>query len=46
MNEEELLKRYAAGDRNFSGVDLRNPELAGKDLKKIPPFGGNYNQTS
>lgn len=42
MTFEELLKRYAAGERNFAGVDLRyNPEeglrvaiLKGIDLSK------------
>ncbi len=28
----ELLKRYAAGDRNFQGADLRGIQLAGADL--------------
>ncbi len=29
----ELLKRYAAGDRNFQGADLRGINLAGADLR-------------
>ena len=27
MNAEELLRRYAAGERDFIGVDLRGIEL-------------------
>lgn len=44
MNRDELLERYATGERNFSGVDLRNPELAGIVLKTIQQVYGGYNQ--
>lgn len=42
MNRDELLEQYAKGERNFSGVDLRNPELAGIDLNQH--VHGLYNQ--
>ncbi|MDZ7964838.1 MAG: pentapeptide repeat-containing protein [Nostoc sp. DedSLP03] len=32
MNRDELLKRYAAGERDFSGVDLGRANLYGIDL--------------
>ncbi|MBN3923760.1 pentapeptide repeat-containing protein, partial [Nostoc sp. NMS4] len=32
MNRDELLKRYAAGERDFSGVDLSRANLYGIDL--------------
>ncbi|MEH2236669.1 pentapeptide repeat-containing protein [Nostoc sp.] len=43
MDAEELLRRYAAGERNFAGIELRNsvnstdlfPNLEGADLRKI-----------
>jgi uncharacterized protein YjbI with pentapeptide repeats len=35
MTAEELLERYAAGERDFSGVDLQGVRLADKDLRGI-----------
>jgi uncharacterized protein YjbI with pentapeptide repeats len=35
MTAEELLSRYAAGERNFSGVDLRNIDPSGSCLINI-----------
>lgn len=32
MNPSELLRFYAAGERNFSGADLRGADLGGADL--------------
>lgn len=32
MTSIEMQKRYAAGERNFSGVDLRGQDLSGLDL--------------
>ena len=32
MTAEELLERYAAGERDFSGVDLRGVNLSGANL--------------
>ena len=32
MTTEELLERYAAGERDFSGVDLRGVNLSGANL--------------
>ncbi|MEH2207481.1 MAG: pentapeptide repeat-containing protein [Nostoc sp.] len=31
---EELLQRYAAGERDFIGVDLRDAELRGINLSR------------
>lgn len=36
MNTEELLRRYAAGERDFSGIDLRSDSYAGRpNLKTV-----------
>jgi uncharacterized protein YjbI with pentapeptide repeats len=35
MTAEELLERYAAGERDFSGVDLSGVDLSGVDLNQI-----------
>jgi uncharacterized protein YjbI with pentapeptide repeats len=35
MTAEELLQCYAAGERDFSGVDLSYANLAGADLRDI-----------
>ena len=35
MTAEELLKRYAAGERDFTGVDLNEVNLSGTDLSDI-----------
>ncbi len=32
MDVEELLERYAAGERDFSGIDLSGDELNGINL--------------
>lgn len=33
MTREELLRRYAAGERDFRGADLRGANLRGADLR-------------
>jgi hypothetical protein len=35
MTVEELLERYAAGERNFSDADLRGLDLSGANLSRI-----------
>ncbi|MGD1918507.1 MAG: pentapeptide repeat-containing protein [Pleurocapsa sp.] len=35
MTAEELLERYAAGERDFSGSDLRGADLRGAILSGI-----------
>ncbi|MBW4553946.1 MAG: pentapeptide repeat-containing protein [Aphanocapsa sp. GSE-SYN-MK-11-07L] len=35
MTAEELLERYAAGERDFSGVDLNGLDLSGTELRCI-----------
>ena len=35
MNRKELLKLYAVGERNFSGVNLHSVNLDGVILKGI-----------
>jgi hypothetical protein len=35
MTAEELLERYASGERDFSGVDLREARLSRADLSEI-----------
>jgi uncharacterized protein YjbI with pentapeptide repeats len=35
MTAEELLQRYAAGERDFSGVDLSGEDLSEEDLSDI-----------
>lgn len=35
MDAEELLRRYAAGERNFSGVDLSGVNLARGSVPKL-----------
>jgi uncharacterized protein YjbI with pentapeptide repeats len=36
MNTEELLRRYAAGERDFSGIDLRSDSYTGRpNLKNV-----------
>lgn len=37
----ELMRRYAAGGRNFQGVDLAGAELAGVNLQNANLIGGN-----
>jgi superfamily I DNA and RNA helicase len=37
----EIIQRYAAGDRNFGGVDLRGMQLAGIDLRDANAIGAN-----
>lgn len=41
MNEHNLLRRYAAGERNFSGADLREIKLYGSQGKEINLRGAN-----
>ena len=35
MDRVELLKRYAAGERDFTGADLRNGDLSNCDLRGV-----------
>jgi uncharacterized protein YjbI with pentapeptide repeats len=35
MSAEELLERYAAGERDFGGIDLKEADLTGTDLSDI-----------
>ncbi len=35
MNPKELLRRYAAGELNFTGVDLSEAQLIDVDLRNI-----------
>ncbi len=35
MNAEELLKRYASGEKDFSGVDLSGVNLAKDRVPKL-----------
>ncbi|GGA35792.1 pentapeptide repeat-containing protein [Okeania sp. KiyG1] len=35
MDAEELLKRYADGERDFSGIKLTRSKLRGANLKGI-----------
>ena len=37
MDGEELRRRYAAGERNFAGVNLRDANISGSD-----PWNNNY----
>jgi hypothetical protein len=38
MTAEELLQRYAAGERDFTGVRIREAELEGSTLTGINLF--------
>lgn len=35
MTAEELIRRYAAGERDFSGTDLRGADLSEADLRGV-----------
>ena len=35
MDKEEFLKRYDEGERDFSGIELRDVDLSGKGFSKI-----------
>lgn len=41
MEVDELRKRYAAGKRDFSWVDLRNADLSGSDFSGIQLYHAN-----
>ena len=41
LTDEELIRRYNAGERNFSGLTLRNVNLEGLDLRGINLSGVN-----
>ncbi len=41
MNKEELLAAYAAGRRDFTGVDLSGANLCGTDLQHADLSGAN-----
>ncbi len=40
--EEDLLKRYAIGERDFRGIDLRGADFRGEDLSDANFFGANF----
>ncbi|MEH2317379.1 hypothetical protein [Nostoc sp.] len=39
MDAEELLKRYAAGERDFAGIDLSSVDLREAELTRISLVG-------
>ncbi|KAI9130830.1 pentapeptide repeat-containing protein [Acaryochloris sp. CCMEE 5410] len=41
MTAEELLERYAAGERDFSGINLEGADLSGHELQGIILRGAN-----
>jgi len=45
MTREELKIRYANGERNFKGLDLRNLDLRSLDLRGINLSGANLSWT-
>ena len=46
MTREELLERYAAGERDFSGVDLEGVDLSNTELGCIILRRANLRQTN
>lgn len=46
MNKDELLRRYAAGERNFSGVVLRDADLSGANLERVIFDGADLSNTN
>lgn len=44
MNADELNRRYAAGERDFMGVKLRNAFLTGASLNSVKFNGGIFPQ--
>jgi uncharacterized protein YjbI with pentapeptide repeats len=44
MTAEELLERYASGERDFSGVNLDDVDVSGRDLQGINLNGSSLNQ--
>ncbi|MDJ0900593.1 MAG: pentapeptide repeat-containing protein [Xenococcus sp. MO_188.B8] len=46
MKASEVLRRYAAGERNFSDVDLRGQSLEGQDLSEADFSGADFSQTN
>ncbi|MEH1997491.1 MAG: pentapeptide repeat-containing protein [Nostoc sp.] len=46
MTAEELLERYAAGERDFSGVNLEGVNLSGTELRGIILRGANLRQAN
>ena len=41
MKAEDVLKRYAAGERTFTGINLSEANLSGADLSQANLSGGN-----
>lgn len=41
ITESELLRRYAAGERDFKGVDLKDADLSGAELGRADLSGLN-----
>lgn len=46
MTAEELIERYAAGERDFSGSDLRGVDLSEAELRGIDLSGANLRQAN
>jgi uncharacterized protein YjbI with pentapeptide repeats len=46
MTREELLERYATGERDFSGVDLESVDLSNTELRGIIFRRANLRQTN
>ena len=44
MDGEELFRRYAAGERDFSGVDLSGANLSRVELRDINLSGANLSR--
>ncbi|MBR8831711.1 MAG: hypothetical protein N5P05_002697 [Chroococcopsis gigantea SAG 12.99] len=44
MNREEILRRYATGERNFSGLKFNDPHLDGIDLTGADLTGNNMEE--
>ncbi len=46
MKAREVLRRYAAGERNFQGVNLQGQFFKGKDLKGADFSGADIRSTN
>jgi uncharacterized protein YjbI with pentapeptide repeats len=43
MTAEELLERYAAGQEDFTGMDLQNADLSDAELTYARLINANFN---
>jgi len=43
ITAEELLRRYAAGERDFQNIILEYADLSGVELQKIDITGAQFN---